>query len=32
MTEGYYANWTSAVTFELTVDLEILKQLNMALN
>ena len=31
MTEGY-ANWTSVVTFELTVDLETLKQLSMALN
>lgn len=32
MTDEGYANWTSVVTFELTVYLQILKQLSMALN
>jgi len=32
MTGGYFANRTSVVTFELTLDLETLKQLSMALN
>ena len=31
MTDEGYANWTSVVTFELTLCLEILKQLSMAL-